>query len=40
MEKKENQVIKYSKFHVNVCYNLESVLNELMLCVQWNSILF
>ena len=27
-------------FHVNVCYNLQPVHNELTLCIQWNSILF
>ena len=31
------QVLEY---HVNVCYNLQPVHNELTLCVQWNSILF
>ena len=29
-----------SEFHVNMCYNLEPVHNELMLCVQWTSIVF
>ena len=34
MIKKQNQVIPdNSEFHVNVCYNLQTVHNELMLCV-------
>ena len=37
---KENQVIRYSELHVNVCYNLQPVHKKLTLCVQWNSILF
>ena len=31
MIKKQNQVIRYSKFPMNMRYNLQPVLNELML---------
>ena len=30
--------IRYSEFHVNVCYNLQLVHNELTLCLQYNGI--
>ena len=37
MVKKNNQVIRYLEFHVNMRYKLQPVHNELTLCVQWNS---
>ena len=40
MIKKQNQVIRYSKFHVNVCYNFQPIHNELTLCVQWKISFF
>ena len=33
-------VYNIKKFHVNVCYLLQPVHNELTLCVQCNSIFF
>ena len=32
--------MRHSEFHVNVCYNPQTVHNKLTLCVQWNSIFF
>ena len=41
MIKKENQIIRYSEFHVNVCYNLQPLQhNELTQCVQYNGIVY
>ena len=37
MIKIQIQVIWYSEFHLNVCYNLQPVHNELTL-FEWNSI--
>ena len=40
MIKKQNQIIRYSEYHVNLCYNLQPVHNELTLCAHWKSIFF
>ena len=36
MIKKKPEVVRYSKFHVNVCYNVQFLHNELTLTMVWS----